>query len=336
MNLSEVAQLARMMNEEPGLAPLFEAENPKEFKDVWRLMAVPAMRFEPFKGTSGNPAQVGTHRSHARNKWDVCGNRSGKTLRGLVEDFCDMMLLDPITLGPSERFHEPFPMWIVSDTEETSIDVIEQTFAEHVLGLDELGMGWQLVKDSTTWTRKAGFSDHLCEFVNGSSIRFKFATQKRRTFQGTSLGKVHLDEEQPIDVYQECRQRLTDRDGFMLGTMTPIYERSRGISWVYEELYLPRREKGIEFHNWSLLDNPYIPPEAKQRLLEEYGEDELDARVYGMFVPIGVKLAFPGSLIREMEQDVEDPELGELFVDEQGLVSYQSVETPLVEEYEGI
>jgi phage terminase large subunit-like protein len=322
MNLSEVSQLAQLLNGQPELAGILEAENPNEFREFWRMAAIPAMRFEPFEGVKGNKAQVGSHSSNHHNKWDVCGNRTGKTLRGLNEDWCDQMLLDPMTKGVSERFTEPFPMWIVSDTEETSIDIIEKTFAEEVLGLDEQGMGWQLVKDTTTWTRKAGFSDHMCEFNNGSSIRFKFSTQKRRTFQGASLGKTHLDEEQPYDVYGECRTRLVDRHGYLLGTMTPIYERSKGISWVYEELYLDRSNKDIEFHNWSLLDNPYITEKAKKALMQEWNEDDIEARVYGMFVPMGVKLAFSGALIREIEAGCVSGIDGQIDMDERGEIVF--------------
>jgi phage terminase large subunit-like protein len=322
MNLSEVSELAQLLNGQPELAGILEAENPNEFREFWRMAAIPAMRFEPFKGVKGNQAQVGSHSSNHHNKWDVCGNRTGKTLRGLNEDWCDQMLLDPMTKGISKRFTEPFPMWIVSDTEETSIDVIEKTFAEEVLGLDEQGMGWQLVKDGTTWNRKAGFSNHLCEFTNGSTIRFKFSTQKRRTFQGVSLGKAHLDEEQPYDVYGECRTRLVDRHGYLLGTMTPIYERSKGISWVYEELYLDRNNKDIEFHNWSLLDNPYITDQAKKTLMKEWNEDDIEARVYGMFVPMGVKLAFSGALIREIEAGCVSGIDGQIDMNEHGQIVF--------------
>ena len=325
MNLSHVAELTTLLKEAPDLAGVLEAENPKEFREYWRMAAIPAMQFEPFSGRGGNEAQVGSHKSKHHNKWDVCGNRTGKTLRGLNEDWCDLMLLDPMTKRESERFFDPFPMWIVSDTEETSIDIIEKTFAEEVLGLDEQGMGWQLVKDTTTWNRKAGFSDHLCEFTNGSSIRFKFSTQKRRTFQGTSLGKVHLDEEQPVDVYGECRTRLIDRHGFLLGTMTPIYERSKGLSWVYEDLYLPRGEKDIEFHNWTLLDNPYISEQAKSDLMKEWEEDDIEARVFGMFVPMGVKLAFSGSLIRDMESRCVKGDEGDISMNERGEIIFSRV-----------
>ena len=106
-----------------------------------------------------------------------------------------------------------------------------------------------------------------------------------------------------------------------MGTMTPIYDEKagKGIPWIYEDLYLVRESKGINFHRWSMLENPYIPQEAKDRLINQWDEDEVDARVYGMFVPIGVKLAFPTKLIRSFKQDVVDPEeKAQLMYDEEG------------------
>ena len=54
-------------------------------------------------------------------------------------------------------------------------------------------------------------------------------------------------------------------------------------------------------------------------MLNQWDEDEVDARVYGMFVPIGVKLAFPTKLIRSFKQDIVDPEeKAQLMYDEEG------------------
>ena len=53
--------------------------------------------------------------------------------------------------------------------------------------------------------------------------------------------------------------------------------------------------------------------------MDQWDEDEIDARVYGMFVPIGVKLAFPTKLIRSFKQDIVDPDdKSQLMCDEEG------------------
>ena len=309
------------MRHDPSLGSALEAQYPQEYRNALRLASVPALMYQPFATTSDpEGAQVGFLSSRARNKWAITGNRCGKTLTALIENWYDCMLLDPITGGPSRKFFEPIGMWVVTDTEETSIDIIERTFAEQCLGLDEGGMGWQLVDDKVSYSRKGGFSDHMVRFYNGSWIRFKFSTQKRRTFQGEALNKAHLDEEQPPDIYSEVRTRLIDQHGYFIGTMTPIYEKSKGVSWVYEDLYIQKEAKNLEFHHWTLWDNPYITAEAKKELMSEWQEDEIEARVYGMFVPMGVKLAFSGDLIRKQELTCETPEEATLGLTPDGKV----------------
>ena len=49
-------------------------------------------------------------------------------------------------------------------------------------------------------------------------------------------------------------------------------------------------------------------------------EDEVEARAYGAFVPIGQKLAFSHKLIRQLRDDVRTPEVGTLTEGEGGYV----------------
>jgi phage terminase large subunit-like protein len=69
----------------------------------------------------------------------------------------------------------------------------------------------------------------LVQHVSGgqSLLQFKSYDQGRRTFQGTKKDLVWLDEEPPLDVYEECLLRLTatvpgDENGLMLCTFTPL------------------------------------------------------------------------------------------------------------------
>jgi phage terminase large subunit-like protein len=55
-----------------------------------------------------------------------------------------------------------------------------------------------------------------------SVLGFKSYDQGRRKFQGTAKHLVWLDEEPPLDVYQECLTRLMTTDGLMLCTFTPL------------------------------------------------------------------------------------------------------------------
>lgn len=309
-DLNTVAEVAASLAEQPRLHEVYEAQFPDTYRQIISLLNSPFYQWYPFKDRNNEPnAQYGFCHSHHKNKWCTAGNRGGKTISGLMEDVADCLMLDVITKRPSKRYRTPPQMWIVTDTEETAINVIERGIVSDVLGSDESGFLWNFIDDQASYSEKGGFSGHTIPWTNGASIQVKFSTQKRNTFQGRKLDKVHHDEVQPQDIYGECIARLADKNGYFLGTMTPIYDERRGggIPWIYEELYLQRQKKNIEFHNWSMLDNPYIPQEAKERLLEQWDEDEIDARVYGQFVPLGVKLAFPTKLIRRMRDCSSNP-----------------------------
>ena len=320
--LEPIAKLAYELAHKPHLHDVFESTHPQAFKDIVGLLSSPFYRWQPFGDREGSgSAQFAFLMDPSRNKWATAGNRAGKTVAGLMEDVGDCLHIDPVTKHWSDKYEHPPKIWVVSDTEETSINVIERTIVEQVLGTDESGFLWNFIDDKCQYTDKNGWSDHQIRFTNGAWIQVKFSTQKRNTFQGVRLDKVHHDEVQPRDVYGECVARLADTNGYFTGTMTPIYDEKagKGIPWIYEDLYLVRESKGINFHRWSMLENPYIPQEAKDRLLNQWDEDEVDARVYGMFVPIGVKLAFPTKLIRSFKQDIVDPEeKAQLMYDEEG------------------
>ena len=336
-DFSNLVQVALEVERKPFLKEVFEELEPEAYSSVMSLLASPVFQFQPFGlynnvrygGYEGDgPCQVGFLRSMEKNKWATAGNRAGKTVLGMIEDVADALLIDPITKAPysdlpkeSRRFSAgPINIWVVSDTEETAIQNPEKVIYEDVLGEDESGPMWNMVKDGCQYSAKNGWAGHLLEFTNDSWIRFKFSTQKRKTFQGVKLHKVHMDEVQPREIYSECTARLADLNGYMTGTMTPLED--RGVPWIYEELYLPREAKGIDFHQWSMLDNPHLAKEGRDRLMRQWDEDEIEARVYGSWVPIGHKLAFDNKLIRKLREWVKAPEIGSIYMDERGRVEF--------------
>ena len=333
--LEQIAELAAQLAAKPWAAAAAEEAYPTEYSQVVALVSAPFFKWQPFglldgvryggyRGTL--PCQAGLLSSRHQNKWGIAGNRAGKTVCGLMEDVGDALGLSVLT---KTRHHRPYlkppvHIWVVTDTEETAINIVEATLVEQVLGDDETGFLWNYVAPTSKWTRESGWTNHLLQFTNKSTITFKFSTQKRKTFQGARLHKVHHDEVQPQDIYSECLARLADLDGYFLGTMTPIYDDTagRGIPWIYEELYLQRESKNVEFHQWSLLDNPHIPDSAKERLQAHWNADEIEARVHGAFTPIGVKLAFPNSLIRQHRSKCWMPRKGQIVLDEDGTVQF--------------
>lgn len=130
---------------------------------------------------------------------------------------------------------------------------------------------------------ESGVIDHiLIKNVSGeiSKIGFKSCDQGREKFQGTSLDYVWFDEEPPYDIYLECKMRLLDRRGILFGTMTPL----KGLTWVYEEIYLNSKndlEVWHEHMEWA--DNPFLNEEEVKELTKNMSSEELESRRYGKF-----------------------------------------------------
>jgi len=296
--LSKIGAFAVQLRNKPWLSDIMAEKQPQVFEQVLRFAQTPFFSWKPF------PAQEKFLNDPSRNKWTSAGNRAGKTLCGLIEDVADCLQLDPVTKGLRDRYAHPPKIWIVSDTEDTAVGIVERTLVEGVFGTDESGMLWNYIDSSCKYTAKSGFSQHYIRFTNGASIDIKFSTQDRKVFQGQALDKIHFDEVQPKDIYGECTARLVDRNGYFLGTMTPIFDKRKGVPWIWEDLYLMREEKGIVFHEWSMLDNPHLSQEAKERMMREWDEDELEARIYGRFTPIGVTLAWSPRLMQRIKEDI--------------------------------
>jgi phage terminase large subunit-like protein len=334
MNLQSLTSLAQTLVERPELHGILAETYPEDYEQFQKFVTTPLFSWKPFGDTlsDGNQCQIGFTGSSHKNKWAVTGNRCGKTESAAAELLADCLGLDILTKGVStkgasgglESFaNRPCHAWAVGDTEDTCIDILEKSIYKH-LGQDESGFLWNFVEDGCKYSEKNGWSGHFLQFTNGSFIRFKYHTQQRKTFQGTSLDKVWLDEEPPKDIYGECRARVMDKHGYVVGTLTPVYEKSRGIPWLYYDLYMNRQVRGLEFHNWSIFHNPYISEEAKEAFVQETDPDELEIRAYGMFVPMGVKLAFEHGLIREMREQTQEPEHVEMYLNEKGEIEVEN------------
>jgi phage terminase large subunit-like protein len=124
------------------------------------------------------------------------------------------------------RFADPIDAWVAGDTAQTTRDIIQAALMGPPA---QLGTG--LIPADTILgepSRRAGmtgaFDTARIRHVSGgvSLLGFKSFDQGRRTFQGTAKHLVWLDEEPPVDVYDECMVRLMTTDGLMLVTFTPL------------------------------------------------------------------------------------------------------------------
>lgn len=228
--------------------------------------------------------QMAFHRCLKRNRWVFGGNRSGKTECGAVET---VWLARGI--HPYRRNKPDISCWVVSVSQAVQREVAQQKVLYY------LDPAW--IKDVVMLAGSKGSPSHgvidyiLVKNVCGgtSKIAFKSCESGREKFQGASLDFVWFDEEPPKDVYDECKMRILDRQGHIFGTMTPL----KGLSWVYDEIYLnPRNDKEIwtVFMEWA--DNPYLNADEVASMSASMSADMLQSRRYGKFTS-GQGLVYP-------------------------------------------
>jgi phage terminase large subunit-like protein len=216
------------------------------------------------------------------------GNRSGKTELGAIITVAWALGKEYFDGEPAGEYIKRLPIppppnniWCVGLDFPTVRDVIWRE--KFVSGAAHPGL-----LPKTSVVRKANESDLQIFFENGSVITCKSADSGREKFQSASINLVWIDEEPDEAVYDECYQRTVDCRGKILITLTPLSDISSGVRtpWVFN-LFEDMRagQKDIKFVKLSVLDNPYVPDEEKDKLRDKWaGHFEERARLYGDFV----------------------------------------------------
>jgi len=227
-------------------------------------------------GEKINKKQIEFHKCKKRNRWVFGGNRSGKTECGAVE-----VVYLARGIHPYKQNKKGVEGWVVSLSSQVARDVAQKKI------LSYLNPDW--IEDIVMQSGRkdypeSGVIDYIkVKNVFGciSKIGFKSCDQGREKFQGTSLDFVWFDEEPPRDIYLECKMRVLDREGEIFGTMTPL----KGLSWVYDEIYLNcHNDPEIWYTQMQWDDNPFLSKSEIELFKNSLSEEELDSRRYGRFV----------------------------------------------------
>ncbi len=232
------------------------------------------------RGSKVHQKQLAFHKCLKRNRWVFGGNRSGKSECGAVEVVYMARGIHPYR----ENRKEGVSGWVVSLSRQVQRDVAQ----EKVLRYLSPGCIEQIVMSSgRADSPESGIIDFIVvrnAFGNLSKIGFKSCDQGREKFQGASLDFVWFDEEPPFDIYRECQMRVLDKEGDIFGTMTPL----KGLTWVYDEIYLNSSASPEVWHEhmtWD--DNPYLSKKEVAFLTASLSPDELAARKEGKFTALG-------------------------------------------------
>jgi len=203
-----------------------------------------------------------------RNAWYFGGNASGKTVAGAIRTI-SFLLGRPV--GDMAEFAPkgaPNHGWIGGPNIEHSREVM----------LEEI-MKW--IPRHEVADYKVG--EKKLYMKNGSTLVLKSYDSEVEKWQGKPLDFLWFDEQPPYPIYREGMSRVNRRNGYIYGTMTPLYANS---SWTYDDLYLKSEEDSeIGCYFSGVTDNVYLSKVALDRQIKSYeGSDEAAARLHGQFI----------------------------------------------------
>lgn len=217
--------------------------------------------------------QISFHSAREKGRLYIGGNRSGKTVGGIVEDVWRMRGQHPYQEVP------PAPT-------RGRIVTVSYTEGIQMIIMPELAR-WIPPSDLTngSWEDSYNTQTRTLTLANGSTCELMSYDQKLEKFAGTSRHWVHFDEEPPKAIYDECRMRLVDTGGCWYITMTPV----NGMTWVYDTVYIPGLVPGgnIRVITIDSSENPHISSAELDIVVADLDENEKQARQRGKFVQIG-------------------------------------------------
>lgn len=240
----------------------------------------------------------------AKERLFLAGNRTGKTFCASGEGSIHLTGNYPNDWG-GYRYKEPINMWVASLSREATRDILQK---QYYLGDPSSGkkglISENLIVNKTYGAGVTGFVDTVwVKHASGgvSTVSFKSYDQGREKFQGTEKHLIHLDEEPPRDVYEECLMRtMATRENFhgmMMLTMTPLMGMTDMVLHFTQKKDGDKRSQGmVDGHKFYVVatwdDNPHLPNKEKEILRESISAHELEAREKGI-PSLGSGMVYP-------------------------------------------
>lgn len=230
----------------------------------------------------------------------LSGNRTGKSIMGCYETVCHLTGEYP-DWWAGRRFEHAIDAWAVGPDARTVRDTIQT----ELLGPQgEWGTGMLpahcLGKSASLQGTPGAIDVIMIKHRTGawSRLGFKNYQQDLKSFMGTARHLVWLDEECPIEVYNECNIRTATTNGIMIATFTPlqgltpmVVNFARKATFLLgakpilsiddgtEHLVGQSQSKAILQIGWD--DAPWLTEATKERLLEDTPEHMKEARRSG-------------------------------------------------------
>jgi phage terminase large subunit-like protein len=238
--------------------------------DVFRSSLRRIITHPTIAGYTPQEQQLPFHKSRAKGKVALGGNRAGKTVAGATETVWKMTGTHPW----NQKKKTPIACRAIGSSFEEGIKkIIIPELAKWIPPSQLRNGSWEASYDAAA---------RNLTLENGSTIEFLTYEQEVQKHAGTSRDHVWFDEEPPQAIFNENLIRLADVDGEWIMTMTPLLD----MSWTYNRLYLeglkPENENIAIFH-LDTLSNPYITASVLEELLEGMSDEEKSARTHGTY-----------------------------------------------------
>lgn len=230
----------------------------------------------------------------------LSGNRTGKSIMGCYEMVCHLTGVYP-DWWEGRRFEHAIDAWAVGPDARTVRDTIQK---ELMGPPGEWGTGMipasLIGKYFALQGTPQAIDVLMVKHKSGawSRIGFKNYQQDMQAFMGTARHVVWLDEECPIEVYNECNIRTATTKGIMIATFTPllgltpmVVNFARKATFLLGAKPILSVDDGSEHaigqsQNKAVLqigwdDAPWLDEDTKERLLEDTPEHMKEARRSG-------------------------------------------------------
>jgi phage terminase large subunit-like protein len=225
------------------------------------------------------------HESTKKGKLYIGGNRSGKTVGGVIEDIWWMEGTHPYRETPPPPIRARL---VCVDYPNGWVKIIKPVLQQWIRPASLIDGSWE-----ASWSER----EKRLTLANGSFLEIMNYEQHLDAFAGSSRHLVHFDEEPPKAIWIENRMRLMDTGGSWHITMTPV----EGMTWVYDDIYEPitqGTESKIDLIEVDVEENTYLSPVEIEDALAGLDENEKKARKSGKFVQIG------GLIFKKFNADV--------------------------------
>lgn len=229
----------------------------------------------------------------------MSGNRTGKSIMGCYEMTCHLTGNYP-DWWAGRVFNHAIDAWAVGPDARTVRDTIQK---ELMGPPGEWGTGMIPASAIGKYFALQGTPQAIDVLMvkhrSGawSRIGFKNYQQAMQAFMGTARHVVWLDEECPIDIYNECNIRTATTKGIMIGTFTPLQgltpmvinfcRRAKFLLGAKPILSVDEGEHAIGEHQSKAVlqigwdDAPWLDEETKARLLDDTPEHLKESRRSG-------------------------------------------------------